>query len=95
MSDPGMIGQEISNPEYEGQIKKMVGCEDQDWLLARKRFTIVNCLSSSPKRAKSQMSKFQKYRIKRRDNVLFKHFHLLSNISCLPFSRNHCCDFLS
>lgn len=29
MSDPGMTGQEISDPEYEGQIEKMVGCEDQ------------------------------------------------------------------
>lgn len=54
MSEPGMIGQEISGPEYEGQIEKMVGCEDQDRLLARKRFTRVNCLSFSPKRAKSQ-----------------------------------------
>lgn len=54
MAEPGMIGQEISGPAYESHIEKMVGCEDQDWLLARERFTRVNCLSFSPKRAKSQ-----------------------------------------
>lgn len=63
MSEPGMIGQQISGSEYEGQIEKMVGLEDR--LLARKRFTRVICLSFSPKRAKSQNVKLSEIQTKK------------------------------